>query len=184
MNRSVKSLLLNAFIGCFAVVGTVTANVKHKSIDIKAENGQDVIVWVKSDGNEQSVQVSVDELADSELLQAKLAIFDPDTRKTVLNALKGLDKAEHDGQAEVEKVLLMKKANYHGVDFIAEGEHEVDIEVVQGDGKQIIRKHIIHADGSDVALQSHTDVITEMIKKGKFSPSELDTIQAALDAKR
>ncbi|MGS2719116.1 hypothetical protein [Paraglaciecola aestuariivivens] len=186
MKTLIKQVLLCSILSSLATLGSVYAkeDVKHKTIEIKAEKGQDVNVWVQNDDIEHSVVVTAEELADSELLAAKLADLDPETRKTVLKALQGLNKGEHNGQVEVEKVFVLNKGEGHRVEFMGEEDHDLDIEVIKGDGKKVIRKHIIHADGKEMALEGHSDVITKLIKKGKFSQAELDKIQAALDAKR
>jgi hypothetical protein len=187
MKTLIKNLMAGAVVGSLALVGAVTAEeeVKHRTIEIKAVKGQDVNVWVDSDSGSQTVIVSADELENSDLLADKLAGLDEQTRETVMDALQGISMSG-DGEAHVavEKVFVMNKGDGQRIEFIGADDGELDIEVLQGDGQRIIRKHVIHTDGASSSLKGHTGVISKLIEKGEFSQEQLDEIQAALDAKR
>jgi hypothetical protein len=191
MNLLTKNLLAGAIVGSLALTGAVIADegVKHKIIEIKAVKGENVNVMVEASGSSQTVIISDDELADSDLLEAKLASLDDETRETVLQALKdlqnvsvsvGLDSAEfmHGGK---HRVMVVNKGDGHLVKMAGDNDIEIEIE---GDEKHIMRRHIVIGDDIHEALTGHTDVIARLIERGEFSQEELDKIQAAVDAKR
>jgi hypothetical protein len=128
--------LAGAVVVGFTLTGAVTAeeNVIHKVIEIKAVKGKYLSVWVDSDGHSQTLIFTVDELADSDLLPAKLANLDDDTKETVMEALQGINMS-YDGEAEteVEKVFVINKGDGNRVKFLGVGdgvdESEVHIKV-------------------------------------------------------
>ena len=186
MKTLVKNLIAGALVGSLALVGVVTAEekVKHKTIEIKAIKGQDVKVWVESDNDSQTVIVTAEELANSDLLADKLAGLDPQTRETVMQALQGVNMSdEGEGPREVEKVFVMNKGDGQRIEFMGGEDHDIDIEMFHGDGQKII-KHVIRADEDSILLKGHSEAITKLIERGEFNQAELDKIQAALDAKR
>lgn len=191
MNILTKNLLAGAVVGSLALAGAVIAeeNVKHKIIEIKAVKDKDVSVWVDSDGNSETLMFTAGELADSDLLAAKLANLDDDTRETVMEALQGINMP-HDGEAEieVEKVFVVNKGDGHRIKLLGVGdaanENDVDIEIMTEGGHKMIRKHFIHGGGKHGVLKGHTEAIAKLIERGEFSQEELDKIQAAVDAKR
>jgi hypothetical protein len=183
-----KNLLAGAIVGSLALTGAVLADeeVKHRVIEIKAVKGENVNVMVDANGNSQTVIVSHDELADSDLLEAKLADLDDETRETVLQALQGLsgsgalDSAQHMHGGK-HRVMILNKGDGQLLEM--GGDTNIEIEI-DGDDKHVMRRHIVIGDDIHEALTGHTDAIAKLIERGEFSQEELDKIQAAVDAKR
>lgn len=181
-----KILLAAAITGSLALTGALFAEeeIKHQKIEINALRGGDINVMVDTNGNAQTVTLSEAELADSELLEIKLANLDDETRETVLQELKGLLENEaHDPSmimhGEDHKVIVVKKGS--GLLMKMSGDNDIDIDL---DKRHVIQKRIVLEDDSYDIIKDHTDAIAKLIERGEFSPQELDRIQAALDAKR
>lgn len=184
MNMLTKNLLASTIVASLALTGAVIAEeeVKHKTIEIKAVQDQDVSVWVDADGNSQTLIFSPSEIMDADVLAAKLESLDPETRATVMDALQGVSHMDS-GERKVEKVFVMNKGEGQRIEFIGE-DQDVDVEIISDGQHKVIRKHIIHGDDGEGILKGHTSVIEGLIKRGEFTQDDLDKIQAALDAKR
>lgn len=191
-----KTLLAGALSCYFAIAGSVIADneVKHKFIQIHADNKEDVVIKIEKDDVLSKFVITHEELADEDLLDIKLAELDDETRETVMQALEGT-RHMFDGSMDLGKMKLSGFDGDHKVMVINGGEGHVlfedgfdgiDLDVhVEGDGDhKIIKKHVIVADGKHGVLKGHTNAIVKMIERGEFSQDELDQIQAALDQKR
>ena len=187
MNTLTKNLIAGAVVGSLAMVGVVTAQeeVRHKTIEIKAAKDSDVSVWIDSDGFTQTVIMTATELADSEILEEKLADLDDETKATVMRALQGMSlSGDGEDSFGLEKIFVVNKGDGHRVEFIGDYDANMDIEMTAGSAHRMVRKHVIHVDGEHGILKGHSNAIAKLIEKGEFSQEELDKIQAALDAKR
>lgn len=187
MHTLTKNLLAGAVVASLALTGAVIADegVKHRTIDINVVKDQDVKVKVVSEMGTESLVFTPAELNDANLLEAKLANLDPDTKETVMKALQGIKMSDNDeAHLAISKVFVLNKGEGERLEFYADDGDNIDIEVTSDGDRKMIRKHVIHSDGEHRVLKGHTDAIAKLIEKGEFSRDELDKIQAALDAKR
>lgn len=192
MNLLVKNLIAGMVVGSLTLAGAVIAqgNEKalHKFVEVKAKKDENVVIKVDNDGNTESVIFTADELSNDDLIDAKLAHLDEDTKETVLQALNSVKQVVSEGfdvddlaSGMERKVVVMHKGD--GALVNVTGDVDYDFDVVHEDGHKSIRKHIIIGDETKV-LKGHTDAIVKLIERGEFSYEELDKIQVALDAKR
>lgn len=196
MNALTKNLLAGMAVGTLALAGAVTAeddssaDVKHKIIEIKADSASDVNIVLSTDGYDETITLTHDELQDEYLLEDRLAHLDADVRETVMKALGGVKTMKFsstDGNAffhDTEKKVVVINKGEGGLAFAnSNGDVDFDFEVLTDDGGKEVRKHIVIGDAMKV-LKGHTDAIVRLIERGEFTQDELDKIQSAIDVKR
>lgn len=200
MKNTTKTLLATIMSGYLLAAGGVIAgsDVEPTVVEIRADKEKLTTIRVESNGIEELIELTPEELADDAALETRLAILDKKTRKTVMQALQGT-RHMVDGSMDLAKLVEMKKHGAHKVMVINGGEGHVaheDLEVLvdfDSDDHQshkLVRKHVIVdgtttlTQGEHTVIKGHSDAIVRLIEKGEFSQEELDSIQAALDAKR
>ena len=196
MKNTTKTLLAAMMSGYLLTAGSVIAgsDVQPTVVEIRADKEKLTTVKVESNGVEEIIELTPEELADDVILETRLSILDEKTRSTVLKALQGT-RHMVDGSIDLTQFAEMKKHGHHKVMVINSGDshlaHNIEdldtvVEFASNDDKfhKVVRQHVI-VDGMDnTILKGHSDAIVRLIERGEFSPEELDSIQAALDAKR
>lgn len=204
MKNTTRALFAAILSGYLIVTSSVIAGSDAQAtiVEIRSDKEDVTTVKVESNGIEQLIELSPEELADDALLESMLSGLDEKTRNTVMQALQGT-RHMVDGSMDLSHFSKMGKGAQHKVVVINGGDGKVkhtseNVEVLldfvsdqaASDEQKVhkmVRKHVIidGTEGSDTTvLRGHSDVIARMINKGEFSQEELDTIQAALDSKR
>ena len=204
MKNTTKALFAAILSGYLIVTSSVIAGSDAQAtiVEIRSDKENVTTVKVDSNGIEEMIELTPEELADDALLESMLGGLDEKTRNTVMQALQGT-RHMVDGSMDLSHFSEMGKGAKHKMVVINGGDGEVkhttdDVEVLldfvsdqtssdEEKVHKVVRKHVI-IDGAVSAdtkvLRGHSDVIARMINKGEFSQEELDTIQAALDSKR
>lgn len=196
MKNTTKTLLATILSGYLLAAGSVIAgnDVEPTIVEIRANKEQLTTVKVETNGIKEIIELTPEELSDEDLLESRLSILDDKTRDTVMQALQGTRHIV-DGSMDFSRFEEMAKHGQHKMVVINGGDGHVahtveDVDVLvdfaSNDDKfhKVVRKHVIVDGMENTVLKGHTDAIVRLIEKGEFSPEELDSIQAALDAKR
>jgi len=194
MSALKKTLLAGLVASALAVAGGAIAgdSIKHKVIEVKALQGDQVKVLVHNDDAKEVIVLQDGEVTDDVIVQDKIAHLDEDTQQTILQALEGTRHLFVDGDMDLknlggmEKVIVLNEGFGELIkEFVSDVRISVDDEEhTDHDGKKVFKHKVIVADGSDSVLKGHTDAIVKLIERGEFDRDELDRIQVALDSKR
>ena len=193
VNKTALAMILSV-AGATASMSAI-ANMSDKQvfthkIEVEASNDDNVNVFVNSNGDMQEFIISKDEINNKEDLMAALATLPDEIRDTVIASLSNLDSADH-------FIKLHKEEHSPNVFQWVDKGKSPKVFVIEKDkiysGTSLTHKvhkyHIVEENG-DVTVKvkdggsMHTDLITRLLKKGKFTQEELDKLQQALDEKR
>ncbi len=193
MKLQVKTILLAILAGYFAIAGAVIADndILHKKIEIRAADGDVVVVKVDTNDALQVIELDQSDLGDENMLLAKLADLDDEAQEMVMQALQGVSHMvdgsmdfshfHHVGN-EKHKVVVVNDGE--GTVVHKSGDMDFSFDFDGEDGERKVRKQILIGKDAHSIIKGHSDVIVRLIENGEFSQEELDKIQAALDAKR
>lgn len=166
----------------------VATKIVSLNLDLDSEKGAHIVVGEDSDT--KVVELSKEALDDPAEIEAALADLPEDIREKVKNALAGIDL---NSQAFAFKIDGKHDSHWlEGID--KKGVFVIDVDeefITDSDEHRTIIKKVIKDIGENDTIfefshngQLSTDVLLRMIKAGKFSQDDLDTLQKALDEKR
>ncbi|WP_068547656.1 hypothetical protein [Thalassotalea crassostreae] len=184
LNTLAKCLFVSAAV--LTSASALAEDVKQETeiIMIKQESGDSMAnVSIDTNGEVIKLDVPFDAIHDKEKLKAAIADLPQEQQDLILMAMNKTPHVEHmtSGGHKVIQVDIESDGEHHWVS--ADGEVDQDVKVI----KKVISLNgesdamFIHADGDGDHLG---DAVIHMIKKGSFTPEQLDQIQAALDSKR
>ncbi len=175
--------MINGMLISLTALGILSASalaeqdkIKHKVIEIKAQNNAPTILEIDNNGEHQVIELTNAEINDADVLSQALEMLDPETKAMIMNIMSnrmGDVNIELDPDAivsDVEKELMLK----------------LD---VSGFDKEMFtdKKVIVINDGEGMKfeglLRGHHKGIVSLIENGEFTVDELNEIRKALDAK-